>query len=248
MTHGQGMGLPLAGAFGGLALLGLPPMPYVGRAAAVVTVAATGLALVIWADASSPGGPPTIVLTFAVALLATGLHFRAWHRASMIARLIVSAGVLTGATFLWMSGDLADLTVFDTSWQSWLPRLVGLSFGILLMLSLLAFMDARSTGGAAVWAIFMVCWQAVHAAVDVLHSAWPKYMASPEFSRIPVNSLLASISTPLLTALFALGLAQLMAAGLAGTSRPRIESMRFGGTRPTRGFAPAEARVPPQAR
>jgi hypothetical protein len=248
MTHGQGMGLPLAGAFGGLALLGLPPMPYVGRASAVVTVAATGLALMLWADAASPGGLPTIVLTFAVALLATGLFFRAWHRASTIARLIVGVGVLTGATFLWMSGDLADLTVFDTSWQSWLPRLVGLLFGILLMLSLLAFMDARSTGGAAVWAIFMICWQAVHATVDILHSAWPKYMASPDFSRVPINSLLASISTPLLTALFALGLAQLMAAGLAGTKRPRIETMRFGGAPPAHGFGPAEAPVPPHAR
>jgi hypothetical protein len=73
-------------------------------------------------------------------------------------------------------------------------------------------------------------------------------MASPDFSRVPINSLLASISTPLLTALFALGLAQLMAAGLAGTRRPRIETMRFGGAPPAHGFGPAEAPVPPHAR
>jgi len=246
MTRGQGIGLPLAGAFGGLALLGLPPMPYAGRASAVVTVAATGLALVLWADAGTAGGVPTIILTIAVATLATGLYFRAWHRASVIARMIVTLGVLTGATFLWMSGDLADLTVFDTAWQSWLPRLMGLSFGILLLLSLLAFMDARSTGGAAVWATFLVCWQALHAGVEVLHFAWPKSATSPDFSRIPIDNLLALVSTPLLTTLFALGLAQLMAAGLS-TARAGIEAVHFGSTPPGSSFAP-EARVPPHAR
>jgi hypothetical protein len=247
MTHGHGMGLPLAGAFGGLALLGLPPMPYAGRASAVVTVAATGLALVLWADATSAAGMPSIVLTLAVAVLATGLYFRAWHRASLMARLIVFVGAVSGATFLWMSGDLADLTVFDTAWQSWLPRVMGLSFGILLLLSLLAFMDARSTGGAAVWATFLVCWQALHAGVEIFRAAWPKSAASPDFSRVPTDILLALVSTPLLTTLFALGLAQLMAAGLS-KPRPRVESVHFESQPPAHDFAGREARVPPQTR
>jgi hypothetical protein len=158
-----------------------------------------------------------MILGVSVTLLSTGLFFRAWHRASALSRFIVMAGVMLSALFLWMSGELADLTLFDTVWQSWLPRLVGLSFGILLMLSLLAFMDARSTGGAAVWATFILCWHAIHAAVEVLHAAWPKYDAAPNMSRIATDTLLAWTSTPLLSALLSISLAQLLAAGLAGT-------------------------------
>src|SRR5262245_20002342 len=99
MTDGRGMGLPLAGAFGGLALLGLPPRPSVGRAAAVSTVAATGLALVLWSGGSEVALPMTL-LTLAIGLLASGLYLRAWHRASIVARMTVTAGVLTGATYL----------------------------------------------------------------------------------------------------------------------------------------------------
>jgi hypothetical protein len=215
LTHGQGLGWPLAGAFFGLALLGLPPMPYPGRASAVTTVSATGLALVLWTDASRPGGMANVTLTLAVTLLATGLLYRAWHRASLLARLLVGIGVLTCAAFLWMSGDVAHLTLFDTSWQSWLPRLVGLSFGIVLMLSLLAFMDARSTGGSAVWSVGVLCWLELHSAVQILLLGWPKHEEVFDLSRIPTETLLVWTSTPLLAALLTLGLAQLMAAGFA---------------------------------
>jgi hypothetical protein len=225
LTSGQGTGWPLAGAFAGLALLGLPPMPYPGRASAVATVAGTALALVLWTDAGTTDGLATILLTTSVTLLAAGLYFRAWHRASVLARFIVSSGVLSGAAFLWMRGDVADLTLFDTAWQSWLPRLVGLGFGILLMLALLAFMDARSTGGAAVWASFVLCWYGVYAAVEIVHAAWPKDAASLDIGRIPVDTLLAWTSAPLLTALLALGAAQLMAAGLAEASSRRRDAI-----------------------
>jgi hypothetical protein len=220
LTHGSGLGWPLAGAFFGLALLGLPPMPYPGRASAVTTVAGTGLALVLWTDATRPGGMSSAMLTFAVTLLSAGLLFRAWHRASTLSRLMVAGGVMVSALFLWMSGDLSDLTLIDTAWQSWLPRLVGLAFGILLMLSLLAFMDARSTGGSAVWAAFALCWQALHSVVAILQAGWPKHEEAFDIGRVPLETLLAWTSTPLLSALLAIGLAQLMAAGLAdATSR-----------------------------
>lgn len=221
LTHGQGLGWPLAGAFFGLALLGLPPMPYPGRASAVTTVSATGLALVLWTDATRPGGMGNITLTLAVTLLATGLLYRSWHRASLLSRALVGIGVLACAVFLWMSGDVAHLTLIDTSWQSWLPRLVGLSFGILLMLSLLAFMDARSTGGSAVWSVGVLCWLELHSAVLILLLGWPKHEEIFDLSRIPTETLLVWTSTPLLSALLTLGLAQLMAAGLADTISKR---------------------------
>jgi hypothetical protein len=249
LTQGRGMGLPLAGAFGGLALLGLPPMPYVGRAAAVVTVAATGLALVLWGNAHGPAGLSSALVTLAVGLLASGLYLRAWHRASIVARLTVTLGVVIGATSLWMSGDLADLTVFDTAWQSWLPRVLGLSFGILLMLSLLVFMDARSTGGALVWATAFIVWQALHALVEALLAAWPRQTGWPDFSALPTNELLAWVGTPLLSSLLAIGIAQLMAAGLAGRPSQRDDSLRPNSRSVGHDFSSAtEAHLPPGAR
>jgi hypothetical protein len=227
LTRGQGLGWPLAGAFCALSLLGLPPMPYSGRASAVTTVSATGLALLLWSDAPSPGGALRIMLTAAVALLGSGLLFRAWHRASALSRFIVASGIGLASLFLWLSGELSDLTLVDTAWQSWLPRVVALAFSLLLLLSLLAFMDARSTGGAAVWAGFILCWMGVHAVTAILQQAWPKGADAIDLTRIPHDTLLAWTSAPLLTALLSIGLAQLMAAGVAdATQRRNTTSMR----------------------
>jgi ribosomal protein L37E len=245
LTRGAGLGWPLTGAFVGLALLGLPPMPYAGRASAVATVAGTGLALVMWTDAHGREGLSTIVLATAVTLLATGLLFRSWHRASLLARFIVLSGVMLSSLFLWMSGDLSHLTVFDMVWQSWLPRVVSLAFAMLLLLSLLAFMDARSTAGATVWAGFVLLWHAVYAIVEVLHAAWPKYATRLDTSRIPIDTLLAWTSGPLFTALLAIGLAQLLAAGLAeSTGRAQLSHVYRNG--PSEPFTP-EPRPRPHA-
>ena len=227
LTHGQGLGWPLAGAFCALALLGLPPMPYSGRASAVTTVSAMGLGLLLWSDAPSPGGASRIMLAAAVALLGSGLLFRAWHRASALSRFIVASGIGLASLFLWLSGELSDLTLVDTAWQSWLPRVVALTLALLLLLSLLAFMDARSTGGAAVWAGFILCWMGVHSVAAILHAAWPKGADAIDLARIPHDTLLAWTSAPLLTALLSIGLAQLMAAGVAdATQRRNTTSMR----------------------
>lgn len=221
------MGWPLAGAFCALALLGLPPMPYSGRASAVSTVSATALALLFWSDAPSEGGGSRFMLTVAVNLLATGLMFRAWHRASVVARIIVGAGIALSSLHLWMSGELQELTLSDITWQSWLPRIVVLVFCLLLLLSLLAFMDARSTGGASVWAAFMLIWQGLHSMVTIVHGAWPKGAADFDLARVSTDTLLAWTSTPLLSALLSIGLAQLLAAGLASAAqRHNTTSMR----------------------
>jgi len=227
LTHGQGMGWPLAGAFCALALLGLPPMPYSGRASAVSTVSATALALLLWSDAPSEGGATRVMLTVAVNLLATGLLFRSWHRASVVARIIVGAGIALSSLHLWLSGEFHELTLSDVTWQSWLPRIVVLVFCILLLLSLLAFMDARSTGGASVWAAFVLIWQGLHSVVTIVHAGWPKDAEAFDLARVPRDTLLAWTSTPLLSGLLAIALAQLLAAGLASAAqRHNTTSMR----------------------
>jgi hypothetical protein len=215
LTHGQGIGAPLCGAFAALALLGLPKMPYTARAGAVATVSATGLAVVLWAEMGGDQGPHAVVLTLTVTLLAAGLFFRAWHRASALSRFMVALGILLGASFLWMSGVFNQLTMLDTAWQSWAPRLVGFPFGILLMLSLLSFMNARTTAGAAAWATFVLLWYALYTTLELLHAVWPKSAEQPDFTLIDSQRMLALGSAPIFSALLALGLAQLIAAGIA---------------------------------
>jgi hypothetical protein len=215
LTRGHGIGAPLCGAFAALALLGLPRMPYAARAAAVATVAATGLAVVLWAEMSGDDGPRAVVLNLTVTLLAAGLFFRAWHRASALSRFMVAVGILLGASFLWMSGVFNQLTMLDTAWQSWAPRLVGLPFGMLLMLSLLSFMNARTTAGAAAWGTFILLWYAAYTTLELLHAVWPKTAEAPDFSLLDPQTLLVFGSAPIFSALLALGLAQLIAAGIA---------------------------------
>lgn len=219
LTRGQGIGAPLCGAFAALALLGLPRMPYAARAAAVATVAATGLAVVLWTEMGGGNGPRAVVLTLTVTLLAAGLYFRAWHRASALSRFMVALGILLGASFLWMSGVFDQLTMMDTAWQSWAPRLVGLPFGILLMLSLLSFMNARTTAGAAAWATFILLWYAMYSTLELLHAVWPKTAEAPDFTLVDPQRMLAVGSAPIFSALLALGLAQLIAAGIAKSAQ-----------------------------
>jgi hypothetical protein len=167
------------------------------------------------------------MLTVAVNLLATGLFFRSWHRASVVARIIVAAGIALSSLHLWLSGEFHELTLADVTWQSWLPRIVVLVFCILLLLSLLAFMDARSTGGSSVWATFILIWQGLHSAVTIVHSGWPKDAQAFDLARVPTDTLLAWTSTPLLSGLLTVGLAQLLAAGLASAAqRHNTTSMR----------------------
>jgi hypothetical protein len=97
----------------------------------------------------------------------------------------------------------------------------------LLLLSLLAFMDARSTGAAEAWSAFTLIWQGMHAAVTIVHAGWPKDAPAFDLARVPSETLLAWTSTPLLSALLSIALAQLLAAGLASAAqRHNTTSMR----------------------
>jgi hypothetical protein len=209
------MGLPLISAFVALVLLGLARMPYPGRAAAVATIAATGLALVVWVDVSRPDGNVAVALTLSVTLLATGLYFRAWHRSSLMSRLLVLFGVLAGMLFLGLSGEFSELTMVDTAWQSWAPRLLGLPFGLLLMLALLAFMDSHTTAAASVWATCILVWYWLRTCVELLRTMRPAGAPMPEFRSLSQERLLLELSGPIFTALLALSLAQMFAAARA---------------------------------
>jgi len=213
LAHGTALGMFTVSAFTVLVLLGLLPMRYQSRAAGVALISASALGVLLWSDGACPNA--CALRTLSVSVLSLGLLFRSWHRASVLSRLIVGAGVVLAGSFLRVTGDLVHVTLADTAWQSWLPPVSQLGFALLVLLSLLAFMDARSTGGSFVWAIGFLCWNAVYAAFGLVVDVWPKWADHYDLNRLSMSRSLVQSTTPLLTALVSIAIAQWLAAGCA---------------------------------
>jgi hypothetical protein len=211
----QGLGIPLGGAFAALALLGIVPLAYAARAAAVMTVAGSGLSVVIWDRFEHGESLDPLVPLIGCSLLATSLLFRSWHRASLLARALVALGIVLCAGWVWMTGALQRLLVLEGHWQSWLPALLVVPLVILLLLSLLAFMDSRSTGGCALWSALVLAWYALFAWLDVVLLAWPASAAHADWQRVSPDIAITLVSGPLFAVALVLALAQLLAVATA---------------------------------
>ncbi len=211
----HGLGVPMGGAFLALVVLGLVPMPYPARAAALVTVAGSGLTIVTAQRLERATGLEPLVLMVGTCVLAMALLFRSWHRASLLSRALVPLGIALCAGWLWMSRSLPQLLILDSAWQAWLPPVLSVPLALILMLSLLAFMDSRSTGACGAWAVTLLGWYTLYTWVELLGRYWPAHSAAFELARVAPDSALALLSEPLFTAGLALGLAQLLAVATA---------------------------------
>lgn len=213
LSGASGIGLPLAGAFLALALLGAVPMPYQARAAALVTVAASGLSVVTWSKLQRTGDVERVGLLIGVLVLSVALLFRSWHRASLLARALVALGATVCGGWLVMSGVLQRLLVLEGGWQQWVPSVLPLALAIVLLLSLLAFMDSRSTGACSAWAALLLGWYTLYTWTELLArgagaAATSLWELDPEFA-------MAVLSGPLFAAVLAAGLAQLLSVATA---------------------------------
>jgi hypothetical protein len=214
----HGLGVPLGGAFLALAVLGLLPMAYQARAAALVTVSASGLTVVTWHRLERAAGLEPLVLMIGVTLLAMALLFRSWHRASILARALVALAVALCAGWLWMSGSLQQLLILESHWQMWLPPVLCVPLAGLLLLSLLAFMDSRSTGSCGTSAALLLGWYALYTWTELLGLYWPMQAQSVDFDRVHPEIAMAVLSAPLFAMALATGLAQLLAVATATES------------------------------
>jgi hypothetical protein len=217
-TGARGVAVPLAGAFATLIALGVAPMGYAARAAAIATIAGAALGITSFAETMRTGRFEPLVLTAGITVLAAALLLRSWHRASWLARGLVAFGVAVCAGFLAMSQALQRLPIVDPSWQTWLPQVLQLVLVLLLLLSLLAFMDARSTGGCGAWATAVLTWYVVFRGVEMLAARFPSAVrAARGAADEAAEGELAALhgAAPLLTCLLALALAQLWAARAA---------------------------------
>jgi hypothetical protein len=116
------------------------------------------------------------------------------------------------------------MTTLDPWWQSWLPSVLRAPLGLLLMLSLLAFMDERSTGGCEIWATGALLWEGLNNGVQLLARYWPPDRDAPDWSLVSGGESVPMIASPLLTTLVAFGTAQLLAVTAAREATSAGES------------------------
>jgi hypothetical protein len=134
---------------------------YAVRAQLAAGVAGIGLGAVVMARLAAGAPRSEALLALACALLPAALLFRTWYRSARLARILV-AGALSLA-FLWCAlTSHRGLLALEFSWQSWLPALAWYVFGMLCLLSLLAFMGDETTGGCHAWAAGIATWFALY--------------------------------------------------------------------------------------
>jgi hypothetical protein len=176
LALGGATAVPLIGA-SGLALVaaaGVAPLRYRDRAVIVLGFSLPLLLLHVLGEASSTGAARHgALLGLGVAGLSGALFFRAEHRASRVARVLVGVGIAACATWMAVSGVLASAVVRSWHWQAWVPAALAVSLVGLLCLSLLAFMAPSSGGGCRAWGASLLGWYALALGAWVTAAAWP---------------------------------------------------------------------------
>ena len=214
----RGLGLPVGGALLALSVLGVVPMPYAARAMSLATVAGSVLAVVTWHRTERAQNLDPLILGLGVVVLAMALLFRSWHRASAHARVLVGVGLALCAGWLWSSHGLQRLLVLESNVQAWLLPVLAVPFALLLLLSLLGFMDSGTTGGCALWAALLLVWYGVHDWADLAVRYWPVDAVGPALARVPAEVAVTGFSAPLFAAVLAAALSQLLAVSSADDS------------------------------
>jgi hypothetical protein len=207
----------LGGSMAGIAVLlfgaaqvcaALLPVSYATRATLLVACTTALLAgstvakVTVGAD-EHPG------LVLPILVLATGLLFRSWHRASRHARWVVATGIALSAAWLgWSDGVEAAFSV--PHWQSWLLAVARLTLAPVLLLSLLAFMGETTTGGCAAWAGCALGWYGAITLIEIVAAAWPVGASMPTLESLQQGATAARLLGALAAPGLAVGIAQLM--------------------------------------
>jgi len=155
------------------ATLALTPMSYRARAIAIFAAGALATGVALWQQTLQGIAPEGVILASATILLSGSLLFRAYYRGARLARLAVTLGVLALGAWFFVSRGHESLIMLDGHWQSWAPAITHLGFGLLALLSLMAFMDSSTRGGSHVWAVAVLVLYSVHVALLVASALWP---------------------------------------------------------------------------
>jgi len=156
-----------------MATLALTPMSYRGRAIALFLVGSIATGVALWQQTLQGIAPEGVILAGATILLSGSLLFRAYYRGARPARLAVTLGVLALGVWFFVSGGHESLVTLGGDWQSWAPASTHMAFGLLALLSLMAFMDNSTRGGSHVWAVSLLVLYGVHVALLVASEVRP---------------------------------------------------------------------------
>jgi hypothetical protein len=179
----------------------------------VIGLGASGLAVCSSWRLYLGGGFDGPLLAATVTMLAGALLFRTWYRAAYTARVLVALALVLALTWAtWTSHR--ELLALEFDWQSWLPALAWYVFGILCLLSLLAFMGGETTGGCDVWALGLSVWYGLFACVRFALEGTLGGGSYPE------NFQTLGLLEPALSAPTAVALAQLLSRIFGRVRRP----------------------------
>ena len=108
--------------------------------------------------------------------------------------------------------------MLEGDWQSWGPASTHMAFGLLALLSLMAFMDSSTRGGSHVWAVALLVLYAVHIGLLVAGEVWPIQPGSQAIEGPAIAAVLAGMIG---TIVAGLALAQVLVAAYKVTSNHR---------------------------
>lgn len=199
-----------------MATLALTPMSYRARAISLVLAGAVASGVALWQQAVHDLAPEGIILAGATILLSGALLFRAYYRGARLSRFFVALGVAALGAWFVVSRGHESLVMLDGHWQSWAPAITQMTFGLLALLSLMAFMDSSTRGGAHVWAAALLVLYAVHVGLLIASEVWPLAGRSPVIEGPTMAALLTGAVG---TILAGLALAQVFVALHQSASR-----------------------------
>ena len=156
-----------------LATLALTPLSYGARAISLFVLGSVAAGVGLWQQTLQGLPPEGIILGGATILLSGSLLFRAYYRGARLARVMVAVGVATLGAWFVVSEGHESLVMLEGHWQSWAPAGAHMTFGLLALLSLMAFMESSTRGGSHVWAVALLILYAVHIGLLVAGAVWP---------------------------------------------------------------------------
>ena len=193
-------------AFVAVMVIAALPLSYAGHARAFAFVSVpVAIASTIY-TMTLPHSAHYGIRAIAVTLLAGALFFRAYHRANRSARVLVSVGVALNVLWLLSSSLLMSFAHIQDGWGEVTRAGLATVFIGLLGLSLLAFMNASSTGGCRAWGIGLLAWNAVYFVDRIAQN----HLATHEpYALWRMELSLGGVAEPLSAAVAALAIAHL---------------------------------------
>ena len=212
-------------ALAGILVLSVAPLSYTGRALSLLLLGGVTSGLPLWEPDIRSVIDEGVLLAGSTILLGGSLLFRAYYRGARLARVAVTMGVLALAAWFFLSDGHRSLVTVAEHWQSWAPATTHVAFGLIAVLSLLAFMESSTRGGSHVWAYSLLTLYALHVMLLLASAHWPVYPQSPAPTAAATAAMLAGIVG---TVIAAMALAQVFVVasrsaktGSSGRSAPR---------------------------